>query len=215
MNPWLTAAIVLAAVAYVVAKRLAGEPLNARDLAGPPLVLTGIGIYQLTKITGLTGADYLWLAASIVTGIGLGVVRGTTIKLFTRDEVLWQRYSGRTFAVWIVSLVVSGGFGLLAKAGGMHDEARPLMLSIGVGMLGEMASLGLRALSTGRPFSPDRRDSRAAHQHLREQVGGIADRARATGGLGAGPDSSHSPTLRDSVGWLSDVARGTGDHRRR
>lgn len=168
-HPWLTVVLVLGAVAYVVVKRLLGEPLNARDLCGPPLILTGIGIYQLTKV-GLVGADIAWLAGGVVVGLACGALRGATIVLFTRNGSLWQRYTKKTFAGWVASLLVSGGYALLAMAGGMHHDARPVTLSIGIGMLGEMAVLGLRALSTGQPFSPDRRDSAAARQATKDDL---------------------------------------------
>jgi hypothetical protein len=174
-QPWLTVVLVLGAVAYVVVKRLLGEPLNARDLCGPPLILTGIGVYQLTKVA-LTGADAAWLAGGVVVGLACGWVRGATIVLFTRNGVLWQRYTRKTFAVWVVSLLVSGGYALLALAGGMHHDARPVTLSIGIGMLGEMAALGLRALATGQPFSPDSKASPAARQMTNADLAAAARR---------------------------------------
>jgi hypothetical protein len=158
--------LLLGAVAYVVVKRLFGEPLNARDLCGPPLILTGIGVYQLTR-ADLAGTDVAWLIGGVVVGLACGAVRGGTIVLFTRNGTLWQRYNKTTFAVWVVSLLASGGYALLALAGGMHHDARPTTLSIGIGMLGEMATLGLRALATGQPFSPDSKDSAAARRATR------------------------------------------------
>ncbi|WP_433729053.1 hypothetical protein ACQP0C_40635 [Nocardia sp. CA-129566] len=41
----------------------------------------------------------------------------------------------------------------------MHHDARPTTLSIGIGMFGEMLTLGLRALSSGVPFAPDKETS--------------------------------------------------------
>lgn len=177
-RPWLAVALVLCAVAYVVVRRLLGEPLNARDLCGPPLVLTGIGVYQLTR-ADLTGADIAWLAGGVVVGLACGAVRGATIVLFTRNGVLWQRYTTRTFAVWVLSLLASGGYALAALAGGMHPDARPMLLSIGIGMLGEMAALGLRALATGRPFSPERKDSAVARQRTKDDLMAAARRFAA------------------------------------
>ncbi|CCH33935.1 DUF1453 family protein [Actinosynnema sp. NPDC047251] len=152
----LTWVLIAAAVVAVVVKRFMGEPLNARDLFGPPLVLFGIGVYELIK-TSLTLVDVLWLAAGSVVGLVLGVLRGTTITLFVRDDVLWQRYTPWTVAVWAGSLAVNFGLGLAATSAGMHAEARPMTLSIGVGLLGELVPVGLRAIRSGVPFAPQRR----------------------------------------------------------
>ncbi|MGH8879085.1 MAG: DUF1453 domain-containing protein [Stackebrandtia sp.] len=240
MHSLLIIGVVIVAVGYVIAKRMSGEPLNARDLGGPPLILTAIGVFQLTKVDDLTGVDIGWLVASALVGIACGVLRGATIVLFTREGVLWQRYTGKTIGVWLLSLIASGGFGLLATAAGMHADAKPLMLSIGVGMLGEMLSVGLRALSTGKPFSPQGRDSEAAHQHLVERFGDAANRVPRTGGGEAGaepagpgrrpgepglgesrrpgepqPELQRSPKLSEGVDWLSNVVRNVRDDRRR
>lgn len=153
----LLGAVVVVAVVVIVVKRFLGEPLNARDLAVPPLVLVGIGIYTLTRVGQLSGSEIGWIAVGSVVGLALGAVRGTTVRLFNRDGVLWQRYSGWTVGVWVVSFAVSAGLGHLATGAGVREEARPLTLSIGVSLLGELATLGKRALSSGVPFAPDRR----------------------------------------------------------
>ncbi|RKT56697.1 DUF1453 family protein [Saccharothrix australiensis] len=148
----LTWGLIAIAVVAVVVKRFLGEPLDARGLVVPPLVLIGIGVHGLTSVD-LATADVLWLVAGSVVGVALGALRGTTIRLFTRDGVLWQRYTPWTLAVWVGSFAVNAGLGFAAAAGGMHAEARPMTLSIGVGLLGELVPIGLRALRSGVPFA--------------------------------------------------------------
>ncbi|MFD7611803.1 DUF1453 domain-containing protein [Streptomyces sp. NPDC059828] len=158
MNTWLVVALIAVGALAVIAKRLVGEPLNARDLFVPPIVLTGLGAWALHEAEELTGADLTWVVAGAALGLALGGVRGATIQIFDKGGVLWHRYTGRTFLVIGVSLVVMAGFGLLAVAMGMHEEARPVQLSIGVGFLGEALVVGRRALATGLPFAPEARD---------------------------------------------------------
>ncbi|ADD42557.1 hypothetical protein [Stackebrandtia nassauensis] len=196
-HPWLIVVAVLALVAYLIVRRLSGEPLNARDLCGPPLILTGIGVYEVLKADGLNPADYAWAAGGVVIGIGFGALRGSTVRLFVKNGVLWQRYTGRTFVVWIVSLVASGGFALLAKFAGMHPEARPTTLAIGIGLLGEMAVVGLRALASGQRFSPESRDRHAVvHDHMRQTLRGEAKR-----------EDIAPMTLRDSFNTVTGRTR--------
>ncbi|WP_457032333.1 DUF1453 domain-containing protein [Kitasatospora sp. P5_F3] len=156
MNGWLWAVVVVAVVTAVVVKRLRGEPLNARDLLAPPVVLTALGVYALARAEGLTGADFAWLVPGALLGVALGAVRGSTVQVFARDGVLWQRYTGRTFLVLVVSFLITAGYGLLASRLGMHEQARPAQLGIGVGFLGEALVVGLRGLAVGVPFAPER-----------------------------------------------------------
>ncbi|GHC54406.1 DUF1453 domain-containing protein [Streptomyces cinnamoneus] len=157
MNVWLLAGLITAVVIVVVIKRLIGEPLNARDLFGPPVVLSGLGVWALYKAEHLTGADIAWAVGGVALGIALGALRGTTVRVFEKQGVLWQRYTGRTFLVLVASAAVMAGFGLLATRMGMHEQARPTQLSIGVGFLGEALVIGARGLASGVPFAPERR----------------------------------------------------------
>ncbi|RLU83089.1 DUF1453 domain-containing protein [Streptomyces griseocarneus] len=159
MHGWMLGVVIAAVAVIVVIKRLRGEPLNARDLLIPPAILTGIGIVSLTKAHGLTAADFVWMGAGAVLGVALGAVRGATITVFEKDGVLWQRYTARTFAVMVVSFAIMAGFGLLAAKAGMHEEARPTQLTLGISFLGEALAVGLRALGTGVPFAPERKSS--------------------------------------------------------
>ncbi|GAA3076585.1 hypothetical protein GCM10020000_72540 [Streptomyces olivoverticillatus] len=156
MNGWVLAAVVAVVVVAVVAKRLRGEPLNARDLLAPPVVLIAIGIVSLCKAENLTATDFAWLVPGALLGVGFGALRGSSIVLFHRDGVLWQRYTGRTFALAALSLVVMAGYGLLAVRMGMHEYARPIHLNIGVSFLGEALVVGCRGLMSGVPFAPER-----------------------------------------------------------
>jgi hypothetical protein len=158
MQSWMVVAVVVVAVGYTIVRRSIGEPVHVRDLLGPPVVLLAVGGYGLTKVHGVTAVDIGWLVGTSLVGLALGVWRGTTVLLMVKDGALWQRYPAKTYLVWVISFVVNGGLGLLAHAGGMHEEVRPMTLSIGVSLLGEAAAVGLRALSTGVPFSERSRD---------------------------------------------------------
>lgn len=190
MHAMLVVGLVIVAVGYTIVRRTIGEPLNVRDLFGAPVVLLAVGGYGLTKVPGVTGVDVVWLVGTSLVGLALGVWRGATVRLMVKDGALWQRYPAKTYLVWVVSLVVNGGLGLLATHAGMQAEARPMTLSIGVGLLGEAVAVGLRAMATGLPFSSESRDdqwkraSRADFRQFRRQ-----------------------PGLRDGVAWLS---RGAG-----
>ncbi|MGK5632274.1 DUF1453 domain-containing protein [Streptomyces sp. URMC 123] len=156
MNPWLLTAVIAVVVIAAVIKRMIGEPVRARELFAAPVVLTGIGILSLVKKTDLTATDITWVIASAVLGAALGALRGTTVRLVEKGGALWQRYTGRTFLAVLGTLAVSAGFNILAVTMGMHEDARPLQLAIGVSFLGESLVVGGRGISSGIPFAPAR-----------------------------------------------------------
>ncbi|MFB7473822.1 DUF1453 domain-containing protein [Kitasatospora sp. NPDC056184] len=156
MQTWLLVTIIAVAAAAVVVKRLIGEPVNLRDLFGPPVVLTALGVWSVLEAEELNGADAGWAVGGCLIGLGLGALRGATVALSRRNGVLYQRYTGRTFLVVVLALLASALYGLLAGKLGMHEAARPVNLSIGVGFLGEALVIGYRGLRGGTPFAPER-----------------------------------------------------------
>ncbi|MFD6155299.1 hypothetical protein ACFWF7_13330 [Nocardia sp. NPDC060256] len=168
MSVGLIFVIIVGAIVLIV-KRFMGEPVDARDTFVTPLILVGIGVYSVTKVEDLSGIDIVWLVIGGVVGIAFGAVRGTTTVLFARDGHLWQRYTVKTLVIWGTSVAAGFGISLLGSTMGMHHDAKPVTLSIGIGMLGEMLTLGLRALSSGIPFAPDKKA--AARSNANNQRG--------------------------------------------
>ncbi|MFD0385598.1 DUF1453 domain-containing protein [Streptomyces stramineus] len=156
MNPWLLTAIIVVVVIAVVIKRMIGEPVSVRELFAAPVILTGIGILSLVKKTDLTATDITWVIAGAVFGVALGALRGATVQLVDKGGVLWQRYTGRTFLAVIGTVAIAAGFNVLAVQMGMHENARPLQLAIGVSFLGESLMIGCRGMTSGIPFAPAR-----------------------------------------------------------
>ncbi|GAA4936113.1 hypothetical protein [Actinoplanes utahensis] len=148
--------IIIVAVLAVLVRRVIGEPLNARDLWIPPIVLTGIGLWSLVGIDGLRPADYAWLAGGSLLGVALGYLRGHYVTVFEKSGHLWQRYTGRTFAAVGLSLAVMLGFGLLAAKLGVRPDASPIQLGIGLSFLGESLAVTRHALTLNAPFAPER-----------------------------------------------------------
>ncbi|MFI6102032.1 DUF1453 domain-containing protein [Lentzea sp. NPDC051213] len=137
----MTYALIAAGVLYVLVRRFRGEPLNARDLLAPPAFLLFFGIRALE---GFHPSYLVPLAA----GFAFGALRGMTIRLYEKDGHLWQRYTPWTLLVWVTSIGASFGFALLL------DHHAPTQLSIGVSLLGELCTVGAKALNTGVPFAP-------------------------------------------------------------
>ena len=155
----LNVVIIVGVVVWVIGRRLAGEPLQARRLAALPLVLVVIGVSQLARqIHGIPGAlDIVLLAVDAGAALVFGLWRGTTIGVFTRDGHLWYRYRPATLGVWAVSLVVRLGLAGVAHAAGASGLVAAASLALfGVTLAGEAAVVGLRGVRSGVPFAPER-----------------------------------------------------------
>ncbi|OKJ13989.1 hypothetical protein AMK19_11630 [Kitasatospora sp. CB01950] len=159
MHGWMSAALIAVVVVVVVVRRLRGEPLNARDLFGAPVVLTALGGWALWQRHNLRDdlgpGDWAWIVAGLALGLATGALRGATVRVEAREGVLWQRYTARTFLVAALSLGLMAGFSFLAEHSGLPSDARPLQLSIGIGFLGEALVVGRRGLTSGTPFAPE------------------------------------------------------------
>ncbi|GAA1032888.1 hypothetical protein GCM10009557_32850 [Virgisporangium ochraceum] len=141
------------AVVVVVVRRFLGEPLSARDLLVPPVVLVGLVGSAVVGAAPATAVELAWVVSGSIVGLALGAARGWTVRLFVRDGALWQRYGPWTVVVWVGSVAVSAGLGWLAVRGGVREEVRPVTLAIGVSLLGELLVLGGRAWLAGQSGS--------------------------------------------------------------
>ncbi|MBB5084656.1 DUF1453 domain-containing protein [Nonomuraea endophytica] len=144
--------LIVGLIGYVVAGRMRGRPLIAKDVYVPPVVMVAIGAHGLLQ-RHLSPADLGWLVVTIALGVLFGVIRAATTIVYAREGVLWHRYTWKTLVVWAVTLAISVGVGVLAVAAGMHAEARSMPLSIGAGLLGEALVILLRSRTAGVPYA--------------------------------------------------------------
>jgi uncharacterized membrane protein len=153
----LTILLGVAVVGYVLWSRMKGQPLKARRLAVLPVVLTVLGITDLTGSSAphLTPTDVAFLVAGVAISVVLGAARGATIELYPRQGELWRRYRKSTVGLWIVLASAKLVLTLIASAAGASagGGTNSLLLSLGVSLLAEAAIVAPRALSTGIPFA--------------------------------------------------------------
>lgn len=140
--------LVAVTLIIVVIRRVRGEPLDLKDAAVTPIVLLAIGTSMLTHVA-LTAIDLTWLAGLSAISLAFGMARSMTIAIEHRGEQLVQRYRWTTFALLLASLAVGAGLGQLAQHFGMHEAARPLIFTIGIGLAGEGVISLVRAYQRG------------------------------------------------------------------
>lgn len=182
MRAALIAIAVIVIIIVVIVRRFRGEPVDARDLAVPPVILLALSAKELWGFTHWTSANIIFLAASIIVGIGFGMLRGASTTLFARDGTLHQKYTAKTLIVWALSLAAGLGLHFGAHAIGAEEAVRPMTLSIGLSLLGEAITCGWRGLRSGIPFSQrpsgGQKDSQSRVDDLSSQLSQLLDRER-------------------------------------
>ena len=144
--------LVLAAVGYVLASRIAGQPVNTRRLLVLPGVLTAMGLLQLAGVVsaGRRPQDLGLLAVGLAAAAGFGAARGTTVTVAVRDGRPWLRYRAVTLALWAATVAVRVGLTVLAHAAGasVAGSGPALLLSAGATLLAEGVVVAHRASIT-------------------------------------------------------------------
>jgi hypothetical protein len=152
--------LIVALLAYVIGRRLTGQPYTTGRLLTVPAIMVGYGLFELTKVHVGPGAVAV-LAVEAVVGLAFGVLRGLTIRLYERDGYLWYRYTPWTIALWIAAIAARIGVTVAAHAMGANLPTATLVAALGVSLLGEAAVVLPRARRTGVPMATDRRTARA------------------------------------------------------
>jgi hypothetical protein len=156
---FLQIALIVAAIGYVLFSRFRGQPLRVRRAAVLPLVLAVLGGVDIAHALphGLTGADVLFLVGGGLVAFAIGALRGTSVRIYPKDGVLWLRYRGITVAWWVAS--IAARFGLVAVAGSLGVSAglstNSILLVAGLNLLGEGVVALARGAATGVPFAQD------------------------------------------------------------
>ncbi|MFD2419643.1 DUF1453 domain-containing protein [Amycolatopsis pigmentata] len=150
MSGPLEIVLIIAAVGYVLARRLLGEPVDARRTLLLPAVLTGVGFTDLTKVAQ-SPVSIGFLVGTTVISLVLGLLRGASIRVFEKDGVVHLRYTVTTLVLWAANLVVKFGAGFalgLADPKAEHAASSGLMLTLGAGLLVEGLAVMSKAMRT-------------------------------------------------------------------
>jgi hypothetical protein len=236
----VTILLAVAAVGYVLWSRTKGQPLRSKRLLVLPVILTIIGITDLSGSSAphLTPKDVAFVAVSVIISVALGAARGATIELYPQQGELWQRYRSSTVGLWIAIILIRVVLVGVASAAHASPGAGTdtLLLALGASLLAEAAVVGPRALSTGLPFAADEKgaDARTARSPRRRPSPATRlfdmelppERSSSTGtGLNEElrrSDPSHndpmqwrSPSLRDGIDWVRNQIERPPDNDQR
>ncbi|MCE3550121.1 hypothetical protein LWC33_01465 [Pseudonocardia sp. RS11V-5] len=136
-NPLVTALVVAALLVWVVTRQLTDRPVTDRRTMLVPLVLTVLGVLTLLQAHApVTTVGLALTGVELLLVVGLGVLRGRSVRLFVRDGVLHQRGGAVTLALWVLTIGLRIGLGLLAvRLGAGALESATLLASLGLSLL--------------------------------------------------------------------------------
>lgn len=140
--------VIIAAVGYVLARRMAGEPAQAKRMLILPAVLTVVGFTDIGK-AGTSGTAVAFLVATAAVSVVLGAARGASIRLSARDGIVFLRYTWLTVGLWVLNLVVKFGANALLGATDRHTvtaAGNSLLFTLGLGLLTEGVVVLVRAV---------------------------------------------------------------------
>lgn len=156
--------LIIAAIGYVLVRRFLGEPAQAKRMLILPAVLTVIGF---TNLHGIAGSAIVALVVTALLSIGLGALRGASIKVYRQDGVVFMRYTWVTLVLWVLNVAVKVGATLLL---GVFDQGaasalgNTTMLTIGLGMLVEGVVALAKALRGGHQVIWEKGKDGAPHR---------------------------------------------------
>ena len=160
VSSYLVAASV---VVWVIARQFTGRWVPARRSLLLPLVLVVVGVGQAGHVQW-TALAALVVGADVLLTAGLGVLRGSAIRLTLCDGYLYQRGGWLSVGLWVLTIAVR----VLVAWAFLHTSAGPaleatLAASFGISLAVQYAVFNARVARDGRPIRPARRraDTRA------------------------------------------------------
>jgi hypothetical protein len=143
--------VIIAAIGYVLVRRLLGEPVQVKRLLVLPAVLCLVGLAQFTKVPQ-TATSVVFLLVTTGAGAAIGLGRGLTVKVSERDGVAFLRYTAFTVGLWAASVAVKFGAGFLLgaiDAAAERATGSGLLLTLGIGVLVEGLVVLAKAAGSG------------------------------------------------------------------
>jgi hypothetical protein len=155
----LTVLAAIGIVVYVIGRQVVGSPVTGRRLVVFPVVLTVIGIVDISGDKApLNATDVVLLAVSAAIAIAVGLSLGAMTRIERRDGYLWAQLPKQGLWLWgglIVSRIAITGIG---EVSGAHLVAgsSAILLMLGLNRAAQALVIAPRAITAGIPFAPEK-----------------------------------------------------------
>jgi hypothetical protein len=139
---FFTIALDVLVAAYILSRQRRIRPVPRVLSLRFPVILGIIGLINLLGYTNthhhITSGDYLFVLATLVVGaVGLGAIRGTTVKIWTSNNWVFRQGTWLTMGLWVLSLAlhfVSGAGAKNVGAGNLEASSFLLYLAVTYGV---------------------------------------------------------------------------------
>ncbi|MEC3975165.1 hypothetical protein [Amycolatopsis sp. H20-H5] len=145
----------------VIYSQLRGTLLSVRGLALTPVILLGVGgYYTLKALPGTSAAEFGLLIADVVVLTLLGLLRSSSTKLTSHNGYAFQKGSGVTVALWVLTIGVRVGFVAVGAATGVSGPltSASIALTLGISIGAQNALTYVRARQRDLRMAADKRE---------------------------------------------------------
>ena len=154
--------LVIAIIAYVIGRQVLGESLRGKRIVVLPVVLTAIGVVDISHGAGRVDFnDAALLTVNVAIAAIAGLALGRSMRLRERDGYLWGQLPVR--ALWWWALLIAARVASTGIADALHAHlaasSSSMLLVLGVNRLAQAAVVVPRAITAGVPFAPEKNGS--------------------------------------------------------
>jgi hypothetical protein len=155
----LRVALIVGIIAFVVGRQLIGEPLRGRRVLILPIVLTVVGVTDLSSGGHrVQPVDVLCLIIGAVLAAGIGLAQGAVMRIESRNGYLWGQLPSKGLLLWCT--LVTSRIAMTGVALGLHAHiaasSATILLMLGINRLGQAGAVIVRAMGSGIPFAPEK-----------------------------------------------------------
>jgi hypothetical protein len=122
---------------FVLLRQVRVRPVPRVFRARLPIVIGVIGLFELTSYAGnhhVTSGAWAWVLGTMAVGaVGLGALRGLTMRVWTTNNWVVRQGNAATMALWLVSLLLhfaGGGGGGHSGTAGLESASFLLYLGL-------------------------------------------------------------------------------------
>ncbi|TNC28942.1 hypothetical protein [Amycolatopsis alkalitolerans] len=156
--------IVIAAfvVWRVVYRQQRGSTITVRGLVLFPGILLVLGVLNSARaLPTASGGEIGLFAADLLVLLALGIARGASTHLDTRDGYAFQKGTAVTLALWLVTIAIRIGFALAGVKMGLTGPltSSSTLLSLGVSIGVQNALIYHRARRRDLPIAASRSET--------------------------------------------------------
>jgi hypothetical protein len=202
---------------WVLLRQVAVRPVRRVIRLGLPVVIGVIGLFELTSYSNshhdIASSAWVWVLGTLLVGaIGLGIVRGLTVKIWTAGNWVLRQGTPVTMALWLVSLAVHFAGDVFASHA--HDgtglESASFLLYLGLTLGVQTAVVHRRAQPLWSQLGPQA--GNPLQVHFTQAPGAMFTFFRTGGGPPRGPGGPPPSSYDDPNIIDAEVVEDDDDH---